>query len=73
MSNMDGLVKGMREIDIKDVEFTITRPEAEPSAYQVDALPGDLYLGERTFYGYKNVTEVKNMARKYLRQIGSLN
>jgi len=59
--------------NLKDSRMLTVRPEAEPSAVQIDVWLGDLYLGQRTFYGYSSVKKAKDMALRYIKNYGSLN
>ena len=62
----------MDENTLRQVEYTIVRPEAEPRAVQIDAWIGDLYLGQRTFY-HSSVKDAKHDARQRIKKFGSLN
>lgn len=57
---------------LNDVLLVAFRPAAEPNAVQIDAYLGDLYLGQRTYYG-TSLNIAKSMARSYIKQHGSLN
>ena len=56
---------------MRDVTTKVTRPEAEPKAIQIDAWIGDLYIGQRTYYG-ATVKKALRMATDYIRINGRL-
>lgn len=59
--------------NLKDIRMLVVRPEAEPTAVQIDVWLGDLYMGQRTFYGGTSVRKAKELALTYIKKYGSLN
>lgn len=62
----------LTKTNLRDLQLTVVRPEAEPRAVQVDAWLGDLYLGQRTFYA-STIANAKQSAIRIINQFGSLN
>jgi len=62
----------MDDKTLREVEYKVIRPEAEPRAVQIDAWLGDLYLGQRTFYA-SSIKDAKYDARQRIKKFGSLN
>jgi len=56
--------------NLKDIRMLTVRTEAEPRAVQMDVWLGELYLGQRTFYGYSSVKKAKDMAPSYIKNYG---
>ena len=54
-----------------DLTTQVTRPDAERKAIQIDAWIGDLYIGQRTYYG-ATVKKALRMATDYIRINGRL-
>jgi hypothetical protein len=70
ITSTGNLVK-IKERDLRDLDLRWTRVNAEPSAIQIDAYIGDLYLGQRTYYG-TSMKVAMQRATRYIELHGSL-